>query len=57
MVAAHDWDVHGAMAAGLLGAYVARPRTPYHPAFRLPTVRGADLLETVDAILEARVGT
>lgn len=57
MVAAHDWDVHGAMAAGLLGAYVARPRTPYHPAFRPPTVRGADLLETVDAILEARVGT
>lgn len=30
MVAAHPWDVHGAMQAGLLGAYVQRsPHEPY----------------------------
>ena len=51
MVAAHDWDVWGAMKAGCAAAYVERTRIPFvlgHP----PDIVGADLAEVADAILE-----
>jgi 2-haloacid dehalogenase len=53
LVAAHDWDVHGAVSAGLRGAYVARGRAPYHPAYRPPTVQGCTLHEVIPALLDA----
>jgi len=53
LVAAHDWDVHGALCAGLSGAYLARTDAPYHPAFRRPTVEAASMHELVTAILAA----
>ena len=51
MVAAHDWDVHGAMTAGLAGAYLARPATPYHPRLLRPTLASAHLAELVEGVL------
>jgi 2-haloacid dehalogenase len=45
MVAAHDWDVWGAMRAGCAAAYVAR--ADVWP----PDVVGRDLSAVADAIL------
>jgi 2-haloacid dehalogenase len=50
MVAAHDWDVWGAMRAGCAAAYVSRTDVPFligHP----PGVVGTDLSAVADAIL------
>ncbi|MEH3146606.1 MAG: haloacid dehalogenase type II [Methylobacterium frigidaeris] len=44
LVATHPWDVHGARAAGLIGAYVARGR-PYPDALMSPDVSGESLLD------------
>lgn len=51
LVAAHDWDVHGALSAGLLGAFIARSSIPYHPAYRRPTVEARSMSEVVAKIL------
>lgn len=56
MVAAHDWDVLGAGAAGLQPAYVARPGQTFTPLDRLPAVRGADLDSVVNQILASVEG-
>lgn len=53
LIAAHDWDVHGALCAGLSGAYLARTGAPYHPAFRRPTVEATTMHELVTAVLAA----
>ena len=47
MVAAHDWDIHGADAAGLSTVFVARPGTPYSPLYPAPDHR----IETLDGLL------
>jgi 2-haloacid dehalogenase len=50
MVAAHDWDVWGAMQAGWAAAYVARTDVPFglgHP----PDIVGRDLAAVADAIV------
>ena len=51
MVAAHPWDVHGAMAAGLAGGYVDRHEVSWPPFLDPPTVRGPDLDAVVAALL------
>lgn len=45
LIAAHDWDVAGAAAAGLSTAFVAREGRVPLPAADTPTVVGADLDE------------
>lgn len=50
MVAAHDWDVWGAMRAGCAAAYVARTDVPFALG-RPPDVVGPDLSAVADAIL------
>ena len=45
MVAAHDWDVAGAMTAGLTGVFVARPNQTWSPAFDQPDAVVADITE------------
>lgn len=45
LVAVHPWDVHGAAAAGLRTAYVARTGTPYPPTMRAPELTVASLTE------------
>ena len=51
MVAAHPWDVQGAMAAGLVGAYVDRHGVSWPPFMPQPDVRGPDLDAVVEALL------
>jgi 2-haloacid dehalogenase len=51
MIAAHAWDVGGAMRAGLAAAFVARPGKALYPLFPAPEITGADLAEVAGAIL------
>lgn len=55
MVAAHDWDVAGAMRVGFAGAFVARPGMVLNPLDPPPDVLGADLAEVAEGILAAEV--
>jgi 2-haloacid dehalogenase len=50
-VAGHWWDVAGATAAGLRGAWVARTDGAYPTALPQPEAAGADLAEVAEAIL------
>lgn len=51
MVAAHDWDVWGAMHAGCAAAYVERSDAPFVIG-QPPDVVGADLSAVADTILD-----
>ena len=51
LVAAHPWDVSGAMAAGAQAAFVARGGAVPSPLGAQPAVIGADLAEVADALL------
>lgn len=53
LVAAHPWDVQGAIHAGLTGAWVNRSGARYPDVFAGPTVEGASLTEAVDKLLDA----
>jgi len=50
LVAAHAWDVAGALAAGCLAAFVARPGMVLSPLGEQPDVVGADLAAVADQI-------
>ena len=52
LVAAHAWDVVGAMRAGCAAAFVARPGMVLNPLAGRPDVVGSDLREVADQILE-----
>jgi 2-haloacid dehalogenase len=56
LVAAHAWDVAGALRAGCAAAFVARPGMVLDPLVERPDVVGADLREVADRILEVEVG-
>lgn len=51
MVAAHDWDVTGAMRVGMRGAFVARPGQHYSSLGEPPDVTGPDLVAVADAVV------
>ena len=51
MIAAHGWDIAGAMAAGCAGAFIARPGQELYPLAPPPDVVGPDLKAVADAIL------
>jgi 2-haloacid dehalogenase len=51
LIAAHSWDVAGALAAGCTAAFVARPGMPLNPLGPQPDVVGADLAAVADALL------
>jgi 2-haloacid dehalogenase len=51
LVAAHAWDVAGAMRAGCSAAFVARPGMVLDPLAETPDIVGSDLAETADKIL------
>ena len=51
LVAAHAWDVAGALRAGCAAAFVARQ--PFDPLVERPDVEGADLAEVADGIIAA----
>jgi 2-haloacid dehalogenase len=50
MVAAHDWDVWGAMRAGCAAAYVGRSDVPFVVG-QAPELVGSNLTDVADAIL------
>jgi 2-haloacid dehalogenase len=52
LVAAHAWDVSGALAAGCQAALVSRAGVVPSPVGEQPTVAGADLTEVADALLK-----
>ena len=56
LVAAHAWDIAGALRAGCAADFVARPGMVLDPLVRRPDVVGADLREVADRILEAESG-
>ena len=51
MVAAHPWDVGGAMAVGMAGGYVDRHGVSWPPFIDPPTVRGPGVDVVVEALL------
>ena len=54
LVAAHAWDVAGALRAGCAAAFVARQ--PFDPLVERPDVFGKDLVEVADGIIAAEAG-
>jgi 2-haloacid dehalogenase len=53
MIAAHAWDVGGAMRAGCAAAFISRPGKATFPLFPKPDIVGNDLGEVAEAILKA----
>jgi 2-haloacid dehalogenase len=56
LIAAHDWDVAGAAAAGLRTAFVAREGRVPLPAADAPTSIGVDLDEVASQLVTASPG-
>ena len=53
MVAAHDWDVAGAMSVGCRGAYILRPGMALNPLYPEPDISGPDLNRVTDLLIAA----
>ena len=51
LVAAHGWDVAGALSAGLQAAFLARPGQTIYPLAPPPTYRAATLTELAQQLL------
>ena len=52
LIAAHAWDIAGALRVGCTAAFVARPGMVLDPLAERPDVVGADLREVAERILE-----
>jgi 2-haloacid dehalogenase len=55
LVAAHDWDVTGALRAECAAAFIARPGQVMNPFGPQPDVRGVDLNEVAEKLLAAEL--
>jgi 2-haloacid dehalogenase len=53
LVAAHDWDVAGALVAGCAAAFIARPGKVLNPLMPVPDIVGSDLIEVAQKIVAA----
>lgn len=53
LVAAHAWDTHGAKAAGLVTAFVARGQ-PYPAMMLPPDIEGQELIDVAHAFVNLR---
>jgi 2-haloacid dehalogenase len=51
LVAAHDWDCHGAKRAGLVTGWVSRKSGGFGAPFAEPDVTGEDLTEVAERLL------
>jgi 2-haloacid dehalogenase len=51
MIAAHAWDVTGAMRAGCAAAFVARPGMVLDPVGEQPDIVGVDLVDVANQIV------
>jgi len=56
LIAAHAWDIAGALRAGCAAAFVARPGMVLDPLVERPDVVGADLREVAERIVEREGG-
>jgi 2-haloacid dehalogenase len=54
LIAAHNWDVHGARRAGLQTGYIARYCEAPSPIFNAPDVTGDDLPSVVEKLLSGQ---
>jgi 2-haloacid dehalogenase len=52
MVAAHAWDVQGALRAGCAAAFVERPGVMWNPLLDRPDIVGPDLGEIAERVIE-----
>jgi 2-haloacid dehalogenase len=55
LIAAHAWDITGALRAGAAAAFVARPGMVLDPLAPVPDIVGADLSEVAERILEVEL--
>jgi len=53
LIAAHSWDVAGAMCAGCAAAFVARPGMVLDPLFPAPDIVATDLLGVAERLISA----
>ena len=53
LVAAHDWDVVGALNAGCAAAFIARPGKVLNPLLPKPDIVGKDLVDVAEKIVQA----
>ena len=53
LVAAHDWDVVGALNAGCAAAFIARPGKVLNPLLPKPDIIGLDLVDVAEKILQS----
>jgi len=51
LIAAHDWDTHGALSAGMLAAYIDRSDAPYHPRYLKPDVYAKSMQDIAEVII------
>ena len=51
LIAAHGWDVAGAMRAGCAAAFIARPGMVLEPLFEKPDIVAPDLLQVAERII------
>lgn len=51
LVAAHDWDVAGALLAGCSAAFTARPGKVLNPVMPVPDIVGKDLIDIAEKII------
>ncbi len=52
-MAAHAWDVAGALRVGAAAAFVARPGMVLDPLAPVPDIVGSNLAEVAELIIEA----
>ena len=52
LIAAHAWDIAGALRAGCAAAFIARPGMVLDPLVEKPDIVGKDLISVADQIIE-----
>lgn len=51
LVAAHDWDTHGALSVGMRAAYLDRSGATYNPLYRMPDICASTMQEVAESIV------
>ncbi|WP_163133633.1 haloacid dehalogenase type II [Agarivorans sp. Alg241-V36] len=54
LVAAHDWDTHGALCAGLSAAFIDRFNAQYNPTYKEPEIIGNTMGEVAVKLIESK---
>lgn len=52
LIAAHAWDIHGALRAGLHGIWIQRQESLYHPLMGSPDHQVTSLVDAVDLAVQ-----